>query len=151
MANSVYWLIILAVLILIEIMTLGLTTIWFAGGALAAFIASLVVDNLLLEIIVFLTVSMVLLFFTRPLVLKYFNPKRIKTNYEGVIGKTALVIVTIDNLKAEGQVTVDGQEWSAKSLDGNVIEKGNVVKVQGISGVKLFVTKSNTTQEVGKA
>jgi membrane protein implicated in regulation of membrane protease activity len=138
--NSIYWLIVLAVLIFIEIITLGLTTIWFAGGALVAFIVSLFYDNLLVEIILFLIVSLLLLYFTRPVILKFFNPKRTKTNYEGVIGKEALVITTIDNINASGQVSVDGQEWSAKSLDGLKIEKGSRVKVQGITGVKLMVT-----------
>lgn len=139
MTNSIYWLIVLAVLIFIEIITLGLTTIWFAGGALVAFIVSLFYDNLLLEIIVFLVVSLVLLYFTRPLVIKHFNPKRTRTNYEGVIGKEALVIVTIDNFNAMGQVIVDGQEWSAKSQEGEVIEKGSKVYVKDVVGVKLIV------------
>jgi membrane protein implicated in regulation of membrane protease activity len=140
LTNSILWLIILAVLILIEILTLGLTTIWFAGGALIAFIVSLFYDNLLVEVILFLVMSMVLLSFTRPLVLKYFNPKRTKTNYEGVIGKEAMVTITIDNMNAVGQVIVDGQEWSAKSLDGNVIKQGAKVKIHGITGVKLIVS-----------
>jgi membrane protein implicated in regulation of membrane protease activity len=140
MTNSVLWLLILAILIFIEIITLGLTTIWFAGGALVAFIISLFFDNLLLELILFLVVSMVLLYFTRPLVLKYFNPKRTKTNYEGVIGKVALVTTTIENMNAVGQVVVDGQEWSAKAMEDVVIEKGNKVKVHGITGVKLIVS-----------
>jgi membrane protein implicated in regulation of membrane protease activity len=117
-----------------------LTTIWFAGGALVAFIVSLFVDNIILEIILFLLVSFALLYFTRPLVIKHFNPKRTKTNYQGVIGKEAMVTITIDNMNATGQVIVDGQEWSARSLDGNVIEKGTKVKVEGISGVKLIVS-----------
>ena len=78
--DSIYWIIILVVLIFIEIITLGLTTIWFAGGALVAFIMSLFFDNLLAEIIAFLVVSLALLYFTRPFVMKYFNPKRTKTN-----------------------------------------------------------------------
>lgn len=139
--NSIAWLTILAVLIFIEIITLGLTTIWFAGGALVAFIVSLFFDNLLVEIILFLVVSLLLLYFTRPYVIKYFNPKRIKTNYEGVVGKEALVTITIDNIKAEGQVIVDGQEWTARSSEGNIIEKGTRVMVQDISGVKLIVIK----------
>ena len=141
--NSIYWIVILIVLIFIEIITLGLTTIWFAGGALAAFILSLFFDSLLAEIIVFLVVSLLLLYFTRPVILKYFNPKRTKTNYEGVIGKEALVIVPIDNIKATGQVLVDGQEWSAKTADGSRIEKDVKVMVQGITGVKLIVSPKN--------
>ena len=138
---SIYWLIILAALILIEIVTLGLTTIWFAGGALVAFVVSLFFDNLLLEIILFVVVSFALLYFTRPLVVKYFNPKRVKTNYEGVIGKVALVTTSIDNINAVGQVTVDGQEWSARSLDNKMLDKGTTVKIEGISGVKLLVVE----------
>lgn len=138
--NSIAWLILLAVLIFVEMITLGLTTIWFAGGALAAFVVSLFYDNLLLEIVLFLVISLALLYFTRPIVMKYFNPKRIKTNYEGVIGKEAMVTVTIDNINAAGQVIVDGQEWTARSADGSVIEKGTRVTVQSISGVKLMVS-----------
>ena len=147
MMNPIFWFIVLAILIFIEILTLGLTTIWFAGGALVAFIFSLFYDNLLVEIILFLVVSLVLLYFTRPVVLKYFNPQRIKTNYEGVIGKEAIVLVTIDNINAVGQVSVDGQEWSARSLDGDVLEKGSRVKVQGIAGVKLIVTNYKEQKE----
>lgn len=143
MENSIYWLIILAILIFIEIITLGLTTIWFAGGALVAFVVSLFVDNILLELIVFLAVSVALFCFTRPIVIKYVGPKRIKTNYIGVIGKEALVDITIENSKAIGQVTVDGQEWSAKSLNGNVIEQGKVVKIQGIVDAKLIVKEED--------
>ncbi len=141
MTNSIAWLILLAVLLIIEIITLGLTTIWFAGGALIAFIVSLFYDNLLLEIILFAAVSLLLLYFTRPYVIKYFNPKRIKTNYEGLIGKIALVTIAIDNLYAQGQVIVDGQEWSARSSDGSKIEAGAKVTIQEISGVKLIVKK----------
>ena len=140
MTNSILWLIILAVLIFVEILTLGLTTIWFAGGALVAFIASLFIDNLLLELILFIVISFVLLYFTRPVVLKYFNPKRTKTNYEGLVGKVGVVTTTIDNMNFVGQVIVDGQEWSAKSLNDVVIEKGIPVKIHGISGVKLIVS-----------
>jgi membrane protein implicated in regulation of membrane protease activity len=139
--NSIAWLVLLAILILIEIITLGLTTIWFAGGALVAFIVSLFVDNLLLEMILFLTVSLILLYFTRPFIIKYFNPGRVKTNYMGVIGKEAVVTVTIDNINAAGQVMVDGQEWSARSVNGEMIEKGATVIVKSISGVKLMVSK----------
>lgn len=141
MVNSIAWLILLAFLILIELATLGLTTIWFAGGALIAFIVSLFYDNLLLEVILFLVVSLALLFFTRPIVKKYFNNSRVKTNYEAVIGKEALVISTIDNMNARGLATVNGQDWTARSVDGSVIEKGTKVIVESISGVKLMVSK----------
>lgn len=139
MENPIIWLILLAILILIEIITLGLTTIWFAGGALVAFIVSLFYDNLLLEVILFVVVSLILLFFTRPVVKKYFNSTRTKTNYEAVIGQEALVTGTIDNINNTGWALVNGLEWSARSVNGEIIEKGTKVVVESISGVKLMV------------
>jgi len=85
--NSVYWLIVLAVLIFIEILTLDRTTIWFAGGAVVAFIVSLFNDNLLLEVVLFMVVSVALFYFIRPLVLKYFGSNRANTNQEVEISK----------------------------------------------------------------
>lgn len=138
--NSIFWLIILALLILIEIITLGITTIWFAGGALTAFIVSLFYDNLILEIILFAAVSIALLYFTRPVVMKYYSNKSQKSDYEGVIGREAIVIATVDNMNTDGQVDVEGQVWSARSLDGNIFEEGTKVTVKGISGAKLIVS-----------
>ncbi len=139
--NSIYWIIVLAILIFIEILTLGITTIWFAGGALAAFILSLFYDNLILEIIVFLAVSLALLYFTRPVVMKQLNSSRGTLNeYQGVIGKTAIVIIDIDNMKGLGQVSIEGQEWSAISLEGGIIPRDATVKIQGITGTKVIVT-----------
>lgn len=142
MTNSIYWLLILAVLILIEIIALNLITIWFAAGALLAFVTSLLYDNLVLELILFLAASLALLYFIRPLILRYFNPKKAKTSYQGVIGKDGLVNTTIDNIGRTGKVTVDGQEWSAISFEGSIIEEGSKVKIHAISGVKLIVSKS---------
>lgn len=140
MVNSIAWLILLAFLIFVEIVTLGLTTIWFAGGALVAFIVSLFYDNLLLEVILFLVVSLALLYFTRPIVKKYFNSTRTKTNYEAIIGRQALVTGTIDNINNDGWAVVNGLEWSARSVNGETIEKGTKVIVESISGVKLMVS-----------
>lgn len=140
MANSILWLLILAILIFIEIITLGLTTIWFAGGALVAFILSLFFDNLLIELMAFFVISMLLLYFTRPLVLKYFNPRKGKMNQEGIVGRTATVTIAIDNRKAAGQVELDGVVWSAKALDNITIEQGTRVKIHGVSGIRLIVS-----------
>jgi len=138
--NSIYWLIALAVLLVIEIITLGLTTIWFAGGALIAFLVSLFVDSFILELVVFLVVSFILLFFTRPVAARYFNKQRTKTNYESLIGKEARVTAKVDNFNACGQVILNGQEWSARAVeDSYIIEPGERVIVRNISGVKLIV------------
>lgn len=140
MRELVIWLVLLVVLIGIEIATMGLTTIWFAGGAFVALIAAALGVPLYIQITLFLTVSVVLLLFTRPVAVRYFNNERIKTNAESLVGKSAVVATQIDNLKAEGQVVVDGQEWTARStMDEVCIPKGCVVTICGISGVKLIV------------
>lgn len=140
--QAVYWLVLFVVLLIIEIITMGLTTIWFAGGALAAFLAGFIGFGLTFQVIVFLAVSIVLLVLTRPLAVRYFNQERQKTNAERLIGEKGLVLEDIDTLKAVGRVEICGQEWSAKTdePDGK-IEKGAIVEVEGIQGVKLIVRK----------
>jgi membrane protein implicated in regulation of membrane protease activity len=140
MSLTVVWLIVLVVLVIIELLTMGLTTIWFAGGALVAAIASLFQTPLVLQVILFLIVSAILLFFTRPLAVKYFNKDRVRTNAESLVGRQAIVISEIDNLQGIGQVNVGGMEWSAKtSVDGITLPVGTVATVLAISGVKLVV------------
>ena len=137
---EIIWLALTAVLLLIEIVTLGLTTIWFAAGALFAFFAALLGMNQGIQIGVFVVVSVVLLFFTRPLAVKYLNTKTIKTNTEALVGKTARVIVDINNLKSQGPVVINGLEWTARSSDDTVVFKiGDAVTIVGIEGVKLIV------------
>ena len=136
----ILWLIILAATLLIESATMGLTTIWFSGGALAAMIVELLNGSILVQVIVFLVISLILLFYTRPIAVKYFNKKREKTNLDSVIGKTAVVTIPIHNLKETGQVLVDGKEWTARSTDlTKQFEKDALVKVVSIKGVKLIV------------
>ena len=137
---EIIWLALTAVLLIIEIATLGLTTIWFAAGALFAFFAALLGMNQGIQIGVFVVASVVLLFFTRPLAVKYLNTKTIKTNTEALVGKTARVIVDINNLKSQGQVVINGLEWTARSSDDTVVFKiGDAVTIVGIEGVKLIV------------
>ncbi len=136
----IFWLALLIVAIIVEVLTMGLTAIWFAGGALVAILATLVYAPIWLQIVLFFLVSLLLLFFTRPVAVKYFNRDRIKTNVESMVGRQAIVTSEIDNLQGIGQVTVSGQEWSARSSDEKVrIPPGSVVRVLAINGVKLIV------------
>lgn len=137
---TVAWLVILVILIVIELITMGLTTIWFAGGALAAALISIPGTPLALQILIFLIVSGLLLYFTRPVAVKYFNRDRIRTNVESMIGRQAIVISEINNLEGIGQVNTGGMEWSARSSYHNVVlPVGAVVTVLGVDGVKLIV------------
>lgn len=137
---TLVWLIIFVVLVAVEIATMGLTTIWFAGGALVATLVAAVGGPWWLQVIFFVAVSAALLFFTRPIAVKYFNKERVRTNVESLIGRQAIVISEIDNLYGSGQVTVGGQEWSARSSIQDVkIPVGVIVTILAIDGVKLIV------------
>ena len=140
--ETMFWLIMFAVLLVIEILTMGLTTIWFAGGAIVAFVLAYVGFGLPVQIIVFLLVSIALLVLTRPIAMKFFNQERQKTNAESLIGQNAVVLETIDTLHGVGRAEVNGMEWSAKTGDADmIIEAGEVVIIEGIQGVKLIVKK----------
>ena len=136
------WLILLVIFILVEIATVGLLTIWFAGGALAAFFVSLFQLGTAVQVIVFLIVSFVLVLLIRPLAQKKFNSGHIRTNAQTLIGEDAVVLEPIDNLQSKGRVMIRGQEWSARSVDDKEkFEKDEVVQVMSISGVKLMVRR----------
>ena len=138
--QTVYWLVIFIVLLIIEIITMGLTTIWFALGALAAFLAGVFGFGTAVQVGVFLVVSIILLVLTRPIAVKYFNKDRTKTNAESLIGQHGLVLEEVDTLKSTGRVEVNGQEWSAKTEEpSGVIAKNTVVTIEGIQGVKLII------------
>lgn len=140
MSMTTIWLIVFVVCIIAEIISMGLTTIWFAGGALVAAVVAAIGAPLWLQIALFAVVSLVLLYFTRPIAVKYFNKDRVKTNAESLVGKQAIVISEIDNLQGIGQVTVGGQEWTARTTEeGITLPVGSVVIVRSISGVKLMV------------
>ncbi len=140
MDMTIFWLVLMLILILAEIATMGLTTIWFAAAALVCGICAGFGMPFLPQMIIFIVVSLVLILFTRPIAMKYFNRDRVKTNAESLIGRQAIVTTQIDNLRAAGQVTVSGQEWTARSSeDGTIIPQGAVAEVLAINGVKLIV------------
>ena len=145
---AVMWLVFLVVLLVIELITVGLTTIWLAGGALVAFILAAMGVNLWVQIIVFLIVSFVLIYFTRPFALKYLNPRQTRTNSDELIGETIKVTERIDNRAAVGRALAKGMEWSARAVsDDLVIEADTLVKVLRIEGVKLIVEPVSMEQQ----
>ena len=151
MSEVTIWLAVLVVCVGIEIATMGLTTIWFAGGALVSAILAALNAPLWLQIVAFFAVSLILLYLTRPVAVKYFNKDRVKTNVESLIGRQAIVISEIDNLQGIGQVTVGGQEWSARSVKDDVqLPVGSVVVVRSVSGVKLIVEEKDLSAENGQ-
>lgn len=141
-ALNLIWLGLFIVLIVIELITVGLTTIWFAIGSLAAMAVNTLGGNLNVQIIVFFAVSVVLMIFTRPWAARHLNRNRLKTNYESKIGEIIRITERVDNLKQTGKSIVDGQEWTVRSQNNNeILEAGDLAKIISISGVKLIVEK----------
>lgn len=138
---TIFWLILVAVMLVIEIFTMGLTTIWFSLGAVAAAIAAGLGAPLWVQILLFTVVSVVIMILVRPFALKVMDRNRTKTNIDEVIGKQAEVIEPIDNQKEQGKVRFRGVEWMARSVDGSTVAAGDVVTVEEVSGVKLLVKK----------
>ena len=135
-----FWLAAIVILLVMEIISLGLTTIWFAGGALVAFVLAVFNVPVLIQVFVFLVVSLLLLIFTRPIAVKYFNKDRARTNVESMIGQQAIVLSEIDNIQGTGRVTVSGQEWSARTMADDIkLPVGAVVIIKDVKGVKLIV------------
>ncbi|MCI5731215.1 MAG: NfeD family protein [Eubacterium sp.] len=138
---TIFWLILVAVMLVVEIFTMGLTTIWFSLGAVAAAIAAGLGAPLWVQILLFTVVSVVIMILVRPFALKVMDRNRTKTNIDEVIGQQAEVIEPIDNQKEQGKVRFRGVEWMARSVDGSTVAAGDVVTVEEVSGVKLLVKK----------
>ena len=134
-----FWLMAFIILVVMEFLTMGLTTIWFAIGALTAFFASLFGVSFWIQIILFLVVSLVVLVVYRPLAVKYVNSRRTKTNVDDLVGKEAKVTEKIDNLNQTGRVVLNGMDWSARTTIGGTIDGDTIVKVVEVKGVKLIV------------
>lgn len=141
--TAIIWIALIVIFALIEIATVGLTSIWFAGGALAALLVNAAGLNFVWQFIVFVAVSLVLLFFTRPWAMKYLKPHLIKTNYEEAIDKDVCLTETVDNRNGTGTAVLNGQEWTARAYeDGRIFEAGSIVTVKEIRGVTMYVVES---------
>ncbi len=146
---EIIWLALLIVFAITEGVTVALVSIWFMGGALAALIAALCGAELWVQVVLFFAVSILLLLCLRPLSKWLIKQKKVATNADSNIGKEAVVTERIDNLQGSGAVRISGVEWSARSADGSEIEKGAVVRVLRIEGVKVCVERADTNNEGG--
>ena len=145
---EILWLVLLVGFLAMEATTVNVTTIWFALGALAAMVASMLGAKLWLQVVLFFAVSGLLLALLRPVLRKYFTPKLTKTNVDAVIGTTGLVTARIDNVQAQGQVKLGAMEWSARSSSGKPLEVGTLIKVDRVEGVKVYVTPTEVPANV---
>ena len=139
MVPMLIWLGLLILFAVGEAISVGLTSIWFAAGALAALVCSLANGPLWLQITLFIVVSVLCLLAVRPLAKKYLNGRVQPTNADRIIGAEAQVTEAIDNIRGRGAVVIGGLTWSARSQSGQAIPAGALVKVLRIEGVKVFV------------
>ena len=138
---TLIWLGLVIVFLVVEASCpIHLVSVWFAVGSLAALLVSALKGALWLQIAVFLVVSSVLLAALWPLTKKFLKPKLTATNVDSVIGSTGYVTAAIDNMAATGQVKLGAMFWTARSLSGDPIAEGTLVRVDHIEGVKVFVT-----------
>ena len=139
---SYIWLIIMAVMIVVEISAPGLVSIWFAAGALAAYVSTLLGASTAIQVMAFVLVSVVLLLLTRPLAKRFINERAAKTNKDTIPGRMAIVTEEINNLAATGHVTIDGLPWTARAAsEEEIIPVGEEVVVEKIEGVKCIVKR----------
>ena len=136
---TIIWIAAIIVFGIAEAATAGLVSIWFVAGAVAALIVTELGAVLWLQFAVFLAVSILALIATRPLARKMLDKTIVPTNADRVLHHKAKVTETVDNENAAGAVYIDGKTWSARSENGSIIEKGRMVKIIRMEGVKLYV------------
>jgi membrane protein implicated in regulation of membrane protease activity len=134
------WVALVIIFSIIEIFTLGLTTVWFAIAAVLMVFLSFLKIPLTVQFLIFLAISTLLLIFTRPLVVKKFRIGREKTNVDSLVGKHALVMKTISEFE-RGEAKINGQIWTARSEDSTEIIEGSKCEILRIEGVQLIVRK----------
>ena len=139
---GIFWVIVAAITLIVEIVSLGLTSIWFTGGAIVSAVIGYMGGPLWLQIVAFIVVSTILLVAMRPLAKKHLAIGNEKTNTDSMIGRTEKILVEVDNNAGTGMLKIGDVEWRAVSDDGSVIPEGTLVKIERIEGTKLFVRRA---------
>ena len=143
MSTAVYagtvWLGVFVIALIAEIISLGLTSIWFCGGALVSSLLGFLGCNIYIQVIAFLLVSTVLILFLRPLAKNKLLAHSHPTNIDELIGKEVKVIERIDPSADTGHVKIGDVEWRAVSEHGAVFEAGSKVSIVRIEGTKVIV------------
>lgn len=136
------WMALVIVFIIGELVSVGLTSIWFAAGALVALLASMFGAPFPIQTGLFLVVSLALLAATRPWAQRYLNSRTLRTNADSLVGDIIRIEERVSNMDQTGMAVVRGQEWTVRTCkDNETIEKGQSARIVEISGVKLMVEK----------
>lgn len=134
------WVAVTVICIVVETMTLSLTTIWFGISAFLMVFIAFTPMPFVAQLLIFVVVAMVLLIFTRPVLQKKLNQRKIATNYERIIGQVAIVTKEISALE-KGSIKINGMEWTASVKEELILEKGEKCIIEEINGVTAFVKK----------
>ena len=142
---AIVWLALMIVFVILEASTVQLICIWFAAGSLAAMVVSLLGAAVWLQVLVFFVVSIVLFASLWPVARKKFNPERIATNADALVGKVCRVTEAIDPLEG-GRIKVGDVTWSAQCE--NEVKAGTRVKILKVQGAKVIVEEVTKEVEV---
>ncbi len=142
----IVWGIIFIGMVVLELCTMQLISVWFAAGALAGFIAAALDVSPLGQAMIFTAASILLLAVTKPILKKFKVGDKVPTNLDAEIGKTAVVIQEINEAKNTGRVRIGGVNWRARTRDGSVIAVDAVVKVMEIDGTTAYVEAVSKTE-----
>jgi membrane protein implicated in regulation of membrane protease activity len=137
----IFWIFIIISTLIAEIATVGLVSLWFTVGGICALICNLLKLSVVIQWVVFIVVSVLGLLLFRSFWVNKMKKEIVPTNADANIGKEVIVTEDIDNLLFKGEVKVNGQLWSAQSLDGEKIDKNSKVVIRKIEGNKVFVEK----------
>ena len=135
-----FWLAVMVIAIIVEVIVPSLVSIWFVPSALIAMVLSFFFDNIVVQVIVFLIASIIFIFLSRKFIGK--AKKSARTNIDSLIGERCIVTEKIDNIHSTGKVKLNGMDWTARSVDSNAFyEVDDIVYVDRVEGVKLIVKK----------
>ena len=132
------WVAVTIICVVIESLTLSLTTIWFGISAFVMVFLAFTPLPFPAQLLIFVALAMVLLIFTKPVVKKKLSQKKIATNYERAIGQIAVVTKRITALE-KGSVKINGMEWTAAVKEDTTLEEGSKCMVEEIAGVTAYV------------
>lgn len=144
-----FWLILAGIFVIAEIATVGFLIFWLSLGSLCAMLTSFFTDNIIIQTAVFVVTSVLFIFLTRPLAKKLAKTDNVLvTNAYSIIGKKAIVIKEINPTIGVGQIKIDGQIWTAKSTNEEIISEGTEVLILNIDGVKAVVSTDLTNLKI---
>lgn len=136
-----FWLGVMILCVIIEVSTMALTTCWGAVSAFLMIFISLTKIDIKWQLLIFIVLTLIFLFLTRPLVLKKIRKE--KTNVNSLEGQEVLVTKRISQFEKGEAKASNGVIWTVSSFDNSEIEEGTVCVVKKVSGNTLEISAVN--------